>query len=277
MIGFTRKYRITTIISIFLFATIFICAAPLQALSPITIYINGQQLAMDASSGQPVIIDGRTYVPLRAVSEGLGMEVGWDGVNRSVIITEPVTPDTTGKVSIMGTAQATSTQLRQYIQSKNPAAPDLADLYLRIGREYGIRGDIAFCQAAKETGYWMFTGDVKPIQNNYCGLWATGTANSGLEDLHGADASRVWFVGGTHGAYFDTPAAGVEAHIQHLYAYACDKPLPAGKKLVDPRFTLVNRGAAPYWQDLGGKWAPSSTYGSSILNDYYYKVNNISY
>lgn len=42
------------------------------ALNPPTIYINGKQLI---SENQPIIIDGRTYVPLRAISENLGYDI----------------------------------------------------------------------------------------------------------------------------------------------------------------------------------------------------------
>jgi hypothetical protein len=80
----------------------------------------------------------------------------------------------------------------------------------------------------------------------------------------------VWFVAGSHGAYFATPAVGVEAQIQHLYAYACKEPLPAGKVIIDPRYTLVTKGIATYWSDLDGRWAvPGVGYGKSIIEDYY--------
>lgn len=83
----------------------------------------------------------------------------------------------------------------------------------------------------------------------------------------------MWYQEGQHGAYFSTPADGVEAHIQHLYAYASKQPLPAGKDIVDPRFTLVGRGIASTWSDLDGRWAvPGIGYGQSILNDYYKKA-----
>ena len=75
------------------------------------------------------------------------------------------------------------------------------------------------------------------------------------EDLRGANPQRVRFIEGKHGAFFDSPADGVEAHIQHLYAYATTAPLPSGKELLDPRFVLVKRGCATCWIDLGGKWA----------------------
>ncbi|MFZ5968854.1 MAG: stalk domain-containing protein [Bacillota bacterium] len=45
---------------------------------------NGESVKLDV---QPVIIDGRTMVPLRFISEALGAEVVWDDAARSVLIT----------------------------------------------------------------------------------------------------------------------------------------------------------------------------------------------
>lgn len=189
------------------------------------------------------------------------------------------------ELTIFGPSIATSTQLKSWIAAETPRLrakmeqqlnrqfvpiPDLADLYLRIGAEYGIRGDLAFCQAAKETHFWQFTGDVKPYQNNYCGLGATGNPCTGLENLNGSDPGLVWFEPGVHGAVFANPEVGVEAHIQHLYAYASKDPLPPGKVLVDPRYTLVRRGSSTTWVDLNARWAvPGLTYGQSIIQDYW--------
>lgn len=253
------------------------------------------------------------------------MKVEWDGENRGVIITTPsaLNTDPTNKdantgtnppedpltvedpildkeeplvsnidyqQTIMGEAKMGREQLLAAMQINNPAAPqELVDLYLEIGRQYGIKGDIAFCQAAKETGWWKFGGLVQPYQNNYCGLGATGAAATGEEDLLGANPTKVRYEAGVHGAIFASQAIGVEAHIQHLYAYACKNPLPPGKDLVDPRFVKPTRGIAPLWIDLGGRWAfpgydrnkyedfeeafaNCDTYGHSILRDYYQKV-----
>lgn len=294
------------------------------------IFINNVQLISDTD---PIIVNSRTMVPLRAVSEGLGMKVDWDEVNRFVLITRPEpavepgempVPDETAKVGylgigIIGTSQADAGEMcraalieaarltnmelstqeaASYAEKavRNPAngaeltaaeveclSRDLqggeaqigysaaeksqiltrmADTYYKLARtylykgmEYGLRGDIAFFQAAHETGWWKFGGLVKPDQNNYCGLSATGRAATANEDLRGANPNRVWFVEGRHGAFFDTPVTGIEAHLQHLYAYSCKNDLPAGKDLLSPRFNLVCRGIAPNWEDLGGKWA----------------------
>ncbi|MBO8137859.1 MAG: glucosaminidase domain-containing protein [Desulfotomaculum sp.] len=197
----------------------------------------------------------------------------------------------TADVTIQGEPVATADQLRswlaeeaerikvkmetQYNRSFNPIPSNLVDLYLKIGAEYGIRGDLAFCQAAKETHFWQFTGDVQPFQNNYCGLGAVGSPCTGQEPLNGADPNSVSFKPGVHGAVFASPEIGVEAHIQHLYAYACKDPLPPGKVIYDPRFKLVARGSAPTWQELNGRWAvPGTTYGQSIIQDYWLKALN---
>ncbi|MFD2171426.1 S-layer homology domain-containing protein [Tumebacillus lipolyticus] len=152
---------------------------------------------------------------------------------------------------IMGTAQVSAYQMRQFLRNVNPDAPDYSSLYLDIGAKYGVRGDLAFAQSIHETGYWQFTGTVRPYQNNFAGL--------------GAVRSDV------QGATFATPALGIEAQIQHLYGYATQMPLPAGAKVVDPRFGILEqaglRGVAPTWEQLNGKWAvPGTAYGQQIVS-----------
>ncbi|GFN23807.1 stalk domain-containing protein [Thermanaeromonas sp. C210] len=154
-----------------------------------------------------------------------------------------------------------------------PIPDELPELYIKIGKQYGVRGDLAFAQAVKETRYFQFTGSVKAFQNNYCGLWATSQPLTGQESLNGADPSAVSLQPGLYGATFASPAIGVEAHIQHLYAYATKEPLPPGKTLYDPRFNLVQRGSAQRWVELNARWAvPGTTYGQSIIQDYWLRA-----
>jgi len=167
----------------------------------------------------------------------------------------------------------TPTLQSRYGRGPYPIPANIAQLYLEIGKEYGIRGDVALAQAAKETGYFQYTGDVEPWTNNYCGLGAVGTPCTGREPLNGADPNQVRFEAGKHGAIFSSPRAGVEAHIQHLWAYATTKPLPAGKTLLSPRFVYVNRSNQPYWLELNARWAvPGTTYGQSIISDYWLRA-----
>jgi hypothetical protein len=151
--------------------------------------------------------------------------------------------------SILGPTQLSTEQMNSSVRTINPTAPLLGEYYKTFGEYYGIRGDVAFAQAMQETGYFRFTGDVRGSQNNFAGIGATGD--------------------GARGASFNTPEEGVLAHLQHLYAYATTAALPDKYPLVDPRFHLVNRGSAPTWTALNGKWAvPGTTYGQSILDIY---------
>jgi len=57
------------------------CSAVVAASQPISVTINGRALVMDT---QPVVRDGRTLVPLRAIFEALGATVGWDVGTRTI-------------------------------------------------------------------------------------------------------------------------------------------------------------------------------------------------
>ncbi|WP_265445926.1 copper amine oxidase N-terminal domain-containing protein [Acetivibrio straminisolvens] len=56
----------------------------------IKIYYNGELQAFtdtDGSKISPVIINGRTYLPLRAISELVGVDIEWDGNTQSIYLT----------------------------------------------------------------------------------------------------------------------------------------------------------------------------------------------
>ena len=157
--------------------------------------------------------------------------------------------------SIVGTPLATQEQCVNYLLKNNPnpkitVSPEeiVAYYYEEAGRE-GIRPDVAFAQALKETGFFRYGGDVVPEQNNFCGLGTTG--------------------GGVKGGYFPTAQLGVRAHIQHLLAYSSTrKPL---MPLVDPRYDIVRKvygnKILTRWSDLNGRWAvPGNYYGQEILS-----------
>lgn len=158
--------------------------------------------------------------------------------------------DEIGYESIVGKSVLTARQLYNFIIRNNPDFNyAIAHAFIEIGEVYGIRGDVACCQSILETGWFKFIGSsVKPEQNNFCGLGATGN--------------------GAPGCSFDSVEKGVEAQIQHLYAYASKEPIPTGRTLYDPRFNYVSRGCAPRWIDLNNKWCTGSDYGEKILSIY---------
>ncbi|ELS31767.1 MULTISPECIES: glucosaminidase domain-containing protein [Pseudanabaena] len=147
---------------------------------------------------------------------------------------------------IMGDGTTSEVQLLRLLQINQ--APlhlygDLPTIYREEGAIEGVNYDIAFCQMCLETGFLQFDGDVRPEQNNFGGIGATG---------HGARGDR-----------FDDRRIGVRAQIQHLKAYATTKPLV--QPLVDPRFSIVKRGTAPLLGQLAGRWAEDINYDKKIM------------
>lgn len=65
--------------------------------SAVQIIINGEKLVPKDVNGQvvsPFILEGTTYLPIRAVSEALGQKVNWDGEKRIIYIGESVASET---------------------------------------------------------------------------------------------------------------------------------------------------------------------------------------
>ena len=157
--------------------------------------------------------------------------------------------------SIIGTPIATQQQCVRYLLRNNPnpnlnvSAEEIVAYYYEEGKREGIRPDVAFAQALKETGFFRYGGDVIPEQNNYCGLGTTG--------------------GGVKGEFFSSPRLGVRAHIQHLLAYSSTRRPTT--PVVDPRYSIVRQAYGSRtlgtWQDLNGRWAvPGRYYGQEILS-----------
>ena len=134
-----------------------------------------------------------------------------------------------------------------------------AQLYIEEANAEGIRADVAFAQAMKETGWLKFGGQVSISQFNFAGLGATddGAAGMSFAQKYGDNENGI--------------RMGIRAQIQHLKAYASTEPL--NNACVDERFTLVKRGCAPYVEWLGQKenpngygWATGANYGQGIID-----------
>ncbi len=186
------------------------------------------------------------------------------------------------RYGIMGTSNTTVEQMVKYYNAnqaypvfyQNSDAPTIEDfcrIYLEECEAEGVRAEVAFCQAMKETGFLRFGGDVDISQFNFAGLGATGN--------------------GVSGNSFSSVREGIRAQVQHLKAYASTEPLK--NACVDPRFGYVRRGTAPYvewlgiqenpyttWKvedgvtkvDVGCGWATAKNYGYSIKKDYMTKL-----
>ncbi|MEG0132740.1 MAG: N-acetylmuramoyl-L-alanine amidase [Clostridium sp.] len=160
------------------------------------------------------------------------------------------------KTIIMGKGTLDRNQMIKKLRDNNKKGlslkyiSDFVDYTIVEANTEGVNYDILFSQMMHETGYLNFGGDVKPEQNNFAGIGATGN--------------------GVPGNSFPTVQIGIRAVVQHLKAYASTEPLK--QTCVDPRFNYVARGSALYVEHLGiqenpdGKgWAAARGYGYNLL------------
>lgn len=158
------------------------------------------------------------------------------------------------ETSMFGGSTATLEQAKAWA-ARNGAGEEfcaLADIYWSYGELTGIRPDILYAQACKETGFGKFGGSVLPEQNNYAGIKKYGATGDATED---------------HDS-FATPDDGVRAHFNHMSAYLGLEPIGE----VHGRYNSVKKmpwaGSVKNLEELGGKWCPDLYYGFSILHNY---------
>lgn len=129
---------------------------------------------------------------------------------------------------------------------------DIADTYWKYGELTGIRPEVLYAQAAKETAFGKYGGRVVPEQNNWAGI-KTATANGDATYDHES---------------FDTPDDGVRAHFNHMCAYLGLEPVgePHDRYFVASRTAWA--GTVTTAEELSGKWAPAADYGSSLVENF---------
>ena len=170
--------------------------------------------------------------PAAAVSDGAGQH-GRPQVPRYIMGRGIISPMDKAAFLLNGNPRAN----RDFVEA-------LAVFYAEEAAIEGVNHDVAFAQMILETGFLAFGGLVVPEMNNFAGLGSIGP--------------------GQHGLWFPDPRTGVRAHIQHLKAYACTKPL--NQPLVNPRFRFVTRGSSPDIRGLAGTWAADPLYADKINN-----------
>lgn len=72
--------------------------------SDIKITIDGTEFVPKDFSGnklEPFIVEGVTYLPVRAVAEALGLDVDWDQANQTVKLTRPGSQDTSNTGTVI--------------------------------------------------------------------------------------------------------------------------------------------------------------------------------
>jgi hypothetical protein len=148
-----------------------------------------------------------------------------------------------------------------FLKDRNPRLrPEhekIAVEYMRHGEALGMRWDYAFFQMIIETGYLTFerakgrAGNVRPQQNNFAGLGATGR--------------------GVTGESFPDVSTGVLAHLQHVLMYTGE---PIDAPVAERTQKVIEWKVLDSWREkikgpmtfahLGEQWANSKAYGTMI-------------
>lgn len=152
---------------------------------------------------------------------------------------------------IVAASQVSLERAVEWAASKNahPRFVAIAPLYWEFGQLTGICPEVLYAQAAHETRFGHFTGQVPPAFNNWAGIKTANAAGDKPEDHE----------------QFTTPEDGVRAHFNHMAAYVGLNPI--GEQ--HGRYFVVKRlpwsGAVKTVEELSGKWAPSATYHQRII------------
>lgn len=95
----TGKKFLVTLLSVLLAVSVMLNVASAASLVEITAYLNNEIKIMlngklfepklaDGSKVVPITYNGTTYLPLRAISEAVGLETSWDGGTKTVYLGE---------------------------------------------------------------------------------------------------------------------------------------------------------------------------------------------
>lgn len=158
---------------------------------------------------------------------------------------------------IIGSATATVEQAQQWAKKNNAPQEfiNLAQLYWEIApKRAGIDPAVAYVQFACETGFLYRDGKsmagIDATYHNPCGL---KTSQGGRDtDRNAHKRFKDWY-------------EGITAHVDHLALYAGAEGYPR-TDTPDPRHFSFIKGRAKKVEMLGGKWAPSPTYGKKLVS-----------
>ena len=155
-------------------------------------------------------------------------------------------------MKILGPAKVTQLSAENWARDHRATVAFVraAALYWRLAPLCGVRPEVAYAQAAKETGWGKFPppATLDPSFRNWAGL----KEPAGGPDDDPAAHQR-----------FPTDEVGIQAQLDHLALYAGAIGYPR-KDTADPRHFGFLFGTAEPVEALGGRWAPDEDYGESI-------------
>ncbi len=154
---------------------------------------------------------------------------------------------------LLGSSEVSLESAKAWAEARGAAQLfiDAADYYWQYGELTGIRADVLYAQAAKETGFGKYGGAVTADMNNFAGIKKYGATGDAKDDHES----------------FATQEDGVRAHFNHMCAYVGLAPIGEVHGRYNSVVTMPWAGTVKNVEALGGKWCPDLYYGYAIVNN----------
>ncbi|MGB4305848.1 MAG: stalk domain-containing protein, partial [Coprothermobacter proteolyticus] len=186
-------------LAFFLLLAVLLSVAPALSYSNHTLELfpNSSTAIFDGKSykltASPVLVQGRLLVPVRDISELMGVDVRWDNQARKAVVTFPYVPDL---VSENNTLRENLQESLSYLQVLND--PEMQALVTTIKM---VKQEYLYPEKTSTVVYAAAKGAVNSLQDPYSSFSDPSEAKQILEALQGA------FVG--IGVYLQESANGV--------------------------------------------------------------------
>lgn len=156
------------------------------------------------------------------------------------------------KTPITGDAQVSAEQAQKWAIAcgADERFINAAPIYWQYGEIFGIRPEVMYAQAGKETAYGKYGGAVLPEMNNWAGIKIKSPEGDRTEDHE----------------TFATPDDGIRAHFNHMSAYVGLAPVGEVHDRYYVVKTIAWAGTVQFVEQLGGRWCPNINYGYEILD-----------
>jgi Mannosyl-glycoprotein endo-beta-N-acetylglucosaminidase len=191
----------------------------------------------------------------------------------------PIPTPIPGDVPILGVSNGTVEQAIAWIVPRasenysDEAVREIVEAYQSIGTNVGMDWFVALAQMCHETGhitsFWSQRPQRNPAGIGVTGVWQNEQPTDTTGWAYNTQRNR-W----ERGLSFESWAGeAIPAHLGRLLAYALtdQQANPTQLQLIQYALsfrgiTNTNRGVAPTWVGLNGRWAvPGTTYGQTIL------------
>ncbi|WP_110462799.1 stalk domain-containing protein [Ruminiclostridium sufflavum] len=214
--------------------------------SGISVVLDGKQLSLTDATGktvEPFVIDGTTYLPVRAISDALGLDVQWNGDSNTVYLsTEPIEDSTSGKVVDMSTLEAYSGEgdfisAQSFMNRQEKYSPD--------NMLYAFAGESILGWTLKDvpTGYsvtYLLNGDFTTLKVNAASIDGQGSTTFIFQDGDTMkELKKVSLASGDKPVELSIDVTGIDK-LRIYYSVSPHKFNNSGYYYIEPNGALYN-------------------------------------